>query len=394
MNHPRASARVQGLPPYPLAGLMETKRRLVAAGHDVIDLGAGEAIMAPPRVAIDALREALADPAMSRYGFQLGYVPFREAVARYAGRRFGVELDPMTEVLPLVGSKEGLANLALAVADPGSVVVIPDPGYQAYLGGATAAGAEIHRVRLTADDGFLVHLDRLPDEVLRRTRLAYLNYPNNPTAAVASQEYLQATIDTCRRYGIVLAYDNPYVELTFEGYRAPSILELDGARDVAVEFMSMSKSFSMTGWRLGWAQGNEDLIRALSSMKHYLDAGPLLAVQRASVPVLDRAEEWLAPLVGEYGARRRAASDALLDAGMPVALPPATPYLWIRLPEGVEAKAFSARLLEDEHVVTLPGTAFGAGGAGYVRIALAEGGTRLVDAILRMGKVVAATAPA
>jgi LL-diaminopimelate aminotransferase len=220
-------------------------------------------------------------------------------------RRFDTIFDPATELLPLIGSKEGLAHLVFAVCNPGDVVVVPEPGYQAYIGGTVLAGAVPHVVPLRAEQGFLLELDELPPEVLAKTRLVFLNYPNNPTAAVAPRDYLERTIATCRRHGIVLAYDNAYVDVTFDGYVAPSIFEIEGARDVAIEFFSMSKSFQMTGWRLGFAAGNATLIGALSKVKSYVDTGVFLALQRAGAWTLDHAEELIAPVVAElHGAAR------------------------------------------------------------------------------------------
>lgn len=383
----RPSQRLDRLPGYPLAGIPEAKRRLLAAGRDVIDLGAGESIAPPPREAVDELRAALDDPRMSHYGFQLGYVPFREAAAAYMARRFGVELDPLAEILPLIGSKDGLAHLALAVTDPGDLVVVPEPGYAAYLGAAVAAGAGVRRAPLEEETGFLVELDAWPGSALERVRLVYLNYPNNPTAAIAPRDYLERTVAACRRRGIVLAYDNPYVDLTFDGYVAPSIFEIPGAREIALEFHSMSKSFSMTGWRVGWVAGRRELVGALSTLKSYLDTGPFLAVQRACVPVLDHAESIVKPLTTEFERRRDAAVTALNAAGLHPATPKATPYLWVRLPSGVESRPFALRLLEEEAVVVLPGASFGEAGEGFVRIALAEPVERLTEAAGRIGRM-------
>jgi len=385
----KRSGRLDHLAGYPLAGIPEAKRRLLAAGRDVIDLGAGESIVPPPPEAVEELRASLDDPRMSRYGFQLGHVPFREAAAAYMARRFGVEVDPLTELLPLIGSKDGLAHLALAVTDPHDVVVVPEPGYAAYRGAAVVANAEIYRAPLEARSEFLVELDEIPALVLDRVRLVYLNYPNNPTAAIAPHDYLARVVATCRRRGIVLAYDNPYVDLTFDGYVAPSIFEITGARDVALEFHSMSKSFSMTGWRLGWVVGRRELVEPLSAVKSYLDTGPLLAVQRASVPVLARAEAIARPLALEFQRRRDAAVAALAAAGLSSAVPKATPYLWVGLPSGVESRPFALRLLEEEAVVVLPGASFGAAGEGFVRIALAEPAERLAEAAGRIGRMIA-----
>jgi LL-diaminopimelate aminotransferase len=381
--------RLGQFPGYPLAEIPRRKRELLAAGVDVIDVGAGDPVEPPPVEATEALTEALRDPAMSKYGFQLGLPAFREAVARYHARRFGTELDPMAEVLPLIGSKEGLAHFALATSNPRDMVLVPEPGYQCYIGGAIASGAEALVVPLRSDAGFLVELEELPRDVLRRLSLVYLNYPNNPTAAIAPRDYLERTVAVCREHDIALAYDNPYVEITFDGYRAPSIFEIDGARDVAVEFHSCSKSFTMTGWRLGWAAGNRELIGALTTIKSYHDTGPFLAVQRAGVTVLDGAEALTRAAVERFQARRDAAARALEAAGFDVTLPRATLYLWVPLPEGLPSAEFARTAMEEEGVVVMPGSAFGASGEGYFRVALTVGEQRLAEAAERMGRVLA-----
>ena len=385
------SARVKSLPGYPLAEIPSIKRRLIESGMDVIDLGAGDNDTPPPPAVVEALREALGDPSLSKYGFQQGLPAFRKACAGYLERRFGQRFAPATELLPLIGSKEGLAHLPFAVANAGEVIVFPEPGYQAYIGGAILCGAEPHVYPLRASDHFLLELERVPDAVLRRTRLVYLNYPNNPTAAIAPLEYLERMVALCRRYGIVLAYDNAYCDLTYDGYVAPSIFEIPGARDVAVEFFSLSKSFSMTGWRLGWAVGNAELIAALGKVKSYVDTGPFLALQKAGCVALDRAEELVAPVRQLLAERRDAGVAALRNAGLEVATPKAAMYLWVRLPAELLSGPFARRLLTEFGVVTLPGSAFGPAGEGYFRIALTVGSDRLKEAALRLGRILEAT---
>lgn len=385
----RPSARLARLPAYAVADLAAEKRRLLADGVDVIDLSAGDADFPPPAPAVRALAEAAADPRMSRYGHQIGLPAFREAAARYMQRRFGVGLDPMGEILPLIGSKEGLAHLPQAAVDPGEVCVLPDPGYPAYIGGAVLADAEIERYRLEAADGFLVKLERLAPDRLDRVRLVYLNYPNNPTAAVAPAAYLERVVALCREREIVIAYDNPYCELTFDGYRAPSILELPGARDVAVEFHSLSKSFSMTGWRLAWVAGNAELIAALTRIKSYVDTGGFLAIQHAGAAVLDEAEALVEPMRCRFAERRDVAVGVLREAGFDITPPVATMYLWVPMPGSLDAGAYARELLAREGVAVLPGTAFGPGGDGHFRIALTVEPDRLAEAARRMGRTLA-----
>lgn len=383
------ASRLDRLPGYPLAELPARKRALIAQGVDVIDLGAGDADYPPPAEVIAAMRQATGETALSKYGFQQGNPVFRKAACDWMMRRFGASFDPQAEVLPLLGSKEGLSHLPLAVLNPGDVAVVPEPGYQAYLGGTVLSGGEPYVYPLTPRTRYLVELEEIPAAVLPRVRLVYLNYPNNPTAAIAPMEYLERTVAFCRRHGIVLAYDNPYCDLTFDGYRAPSIFEVPGAREVAIEYFSLSKSFSMTGWRLGWAAGEKRFITALTRVKSYVDTGPWLAVQQAGAFALDHAERLIAPNVAELQARRDAGVGALREAGFELESPVATMYLWVPLPAGVPSAEFSRRALEEAGVVTLPGSAFGPGGEGFFRIALTVGGARLREGILRLREVLA-----
>jgi LL-diaminopimelate aminotransferase len=384
------SRRVAQLPTYPMAELPAIKRRLIQQGVDVIDVGAGDADFAPPRVAVETLARAAQEPAMSRYAFQLGLPAFREAAAGYMQRRFSLKLDPFTEIHPLLGSKEGLAHLAAAVLDPGDVAIVPVPGYAVYHGGTVLADAEPYLYDLTPRTDFLLELEEIPADVLRRAKLVYLNYPNNPTAAIATREYLERTVAACRKHDILLAYDNPYCEITFDGYVAPSIFEIPGAMDVAVEFHSLSKSFCMTGWRLGWAAGRPDRISALARVKNYVDTGAFLPVQAAGAEVLKQAERLAAGYAAQFRDRRDAILPALKANGFEVESPRATMYLWVPLPEGLSSAAFQKRALEDVGVVTLPGSAFGAGAEGFFRIALTVPIPRLLEATERLGKVLAA----
>ncbi|MBI1968112.1 MAG: aminotransferase class I/II-fold pyridoxal phosphate-dependent enzyme [Gemmatimonadetes bacterium] len=386
----KLSTRLSALHTYPMAEIPAIKRRLLQQGADVIDVGAGDADFPPPQVAVEALNNAVKDPAMSRYGFQLGLPAFRQAAAAYLQRRFRVTVDPFTELHPLLGSKEGIAHLAMAVLDRGDVALVPEPGYAVYHGGTVLADGEPYCYALTPRSDFLLEMEEIPRDVLQRTRLVYLNYPNNPTAAVAPLDYLVRTVEFCRRHDILIAYDNPYCEITFDGYVAPSIFEVEGAREVAIEFHSISKSFCMTGWRLGWAVGRADVIAALARVKNYVDTGAFLAVQAAGAAVLEKAEELVRPYVAQFRERRDAMLPVLRGNGFEPDTPRATMYLWVPLPEGLPSAAFQKRALEDVGVVTLPGSAFGAGGEGFFRIALTTATPRLVEAAERLGKVLAA----
>jgi LL-diaminopimelate aminotransferase len=381
------NARFNALPGYPLAGMKEARKRLEDAGVDVIDLGAGDADLDPPPAAIERLCELAGDNAHSRYPFQMGLPAFREAVAGWMHRRFGVEVDPWAEVLPLIGSKDGLAHMPLAYLNPGDVAVIPDPGYQAYIGGVTLAGGEPHRVPLRPEHDFLIPLDEIPQEIAERTRLLYLNYPNNPTCAVAPDAYYREAVAFCARHDAVLMQDHAYSEIAFDGYRPRSILEFEGAREVAVEFHSLSKTYNMTGWRLGWAVGNQDVISALSKVKSFMDTGQYLGVQAAGVAALESWESWVPGNVRTFQRRRDAAVAALIAAGFEVTVPKATMYLWIPVPGGEPSEAFARRALEREGVIVLPGGALGQGGEGFFRVALTVPEERLEEAAARLGRL-------
>jgi len=373
-----------------MAHIPAIKKRLLEQGVDLIDVGAGDADFAPPAVAVEALNRAVREPTMSRYGFQIGLGAYRTAAAGYLKRRFGLTIDPYTELHPLLGSKEGIAHLAAAVLDPGDLAIVPEPGYAVYHGGTVLASAVPHCVPLTPRTDFLLELEELPLDVVRRAKLIYLNYPNNPTAAVAPLEYLARTVEFCRRHDLLIVYDNPYCEIGFDGYVAPSIFEINGAKDVAMEFHSLSKSFCMTGWRLAFAVGRPELVAALAKVKNYVDTGAFLAVQAAGAAVLDHAEEIAAGYVARFRERRDAMVTALRSEGFEVESPRATMYLWIPLPEGLASAEFQRRALEEVGVVTLPGTAFGAGAEGFFRIALTVETPRLIEAAQRLGKVLAA----
>ncbi len=384
MTHP--SRRVERLPRYAVGELAVIKQQLLERGEDVIDLAAGDADLMPPREAVEALHHALGDSRMSRYGFQVGLKAFREAVADYMDRRFGVSVDPVTEVLPLIGSKDGLVHLPLAVLNPGDVCILPEPGYPAYIGGAMLAGADIESRPLLPENRFLLELDDIPRERLDAARLVFLNYPNNPTTAVAPRDYLVRTVEACHRHDVVLAYDNPYCEVTFNGYRAPSVLEIPGAREVTLEFHSFSKSFCMTGWRLGWVVGSAELIANLNRMKSYVDTGPFLAIQHAGATVLNQAERLITPVRARFKERQDAAVRALRSIGLEVPPPLATMYLWFPVPNGSASAAFARRALESENVMVLPGSAFG--GEGFIRVALTVEPDRMWEAARRLARVV------
>jgi LL-diaminopimelate aminotransferase len=386
---PRLTTRFKSLPEYPLAGIPQKKRELLARGVDVIDLGAGDADLAPPPAAVAALARAGSTPAMSRYGFGLGLPAYREAVAAWMSKRFQLRFDPMSEIVPLIGSKEGLAHLALGYLERGDVAVIPEPGYLAYLGGTLLAEATPHLVPLRPQSDFLIELDEIPRDVLKRTRMLYLNYPNNPTAAIAPRDYLERTVARCRELDILLVYDNAYSELAFDGYTPPSIFEIEGAGEIAIEFHSLSKTYNMTGWRCGWAAARAPLAATLAKIKTFVDTGAFMAVQSAGVAALESWESFLPGNLAVFRERRDAAVAAFRAAGFACEAPRATMYLWIPLPEGMPSAAFADRLLNDEGVVVMPGSAFGAGGEGFFRVSFIVPPARLSEAASRAGRVLA-----
>jgi len=386
---PQPAGRFRTLPEYPLATIPQKKRELAARGVDVIDLGAGDADLAPPAGALAALEKAANTPAMSRYGFGMGLVPFREAVTAFMAKRFGVRVDPMTEVVPLIGSKEGISHLALAYLEPGRYAIIPEPGYNAYQGGTLLASGEPYRYALRPRTNFLVDLDEIPEKILRHTRVLYLNYPNNPTAAVAPRDYLERVVATCRERDILLVYDNAYSELAFDGYCPPSIFEIDGARDVAIEFHSLSKTYNMTGWRCGWAVASPGIAAALTKVKSFTDTGQFMAVQAAGVAAIESHDTFVPTNVATCQARRDAAVRAFSEAGCACETPRATMYLWIPLPGEIPSALFADRLLEEEGVVVMPGSGFGAGGEGFFRISFIVSPERIAEAARRAGRVLA-----
>jgi LL-diaminopimelate aminotransferase len=386
---PKHAERFKTLPEYPLAKIPQRKRELIQRGLDVIDLGAGDADLAPPPAVFGALERAAKNPLLSRYGFGLGYVPFREAISVWMNSRFGFRPDPLTEIVPLIGSKEGISHLALAYGEPGTYTIIPEPGYNAYQGGTLFSDATPYRYALRPRTDFLIDLDEIPRDVLAKTRILYLNYPNNPTAAIAPMDYLERVVARCRELDILLVYDNAYSELAFDGYVPPSIFEVDGARDVAIEFHSLSKTYNMTGWRCGWAVGNPELCGTLAKVKSFVDTGQFMAVQAAGVAAIESWAEFVPKNVEVFRQRRDAAVEAFRTAGFLCDVPRATMYLWIKLPDDVPSALFAERLLEDEGVVIMPGSSFGAGGEGFFRISFITAPERIAEAARRAGRVLA-----
>ena len=384
---PKHSQRFERLPVYMLATIPQKKRDLIARGVDVIDLGAGDADLAPPPRVVTALAEAARNPAMSRYGFGLGLPAFREAASAWMEKRFGQKFDPLTELVPLIGSKEGISHLALAYLEPGDAAIIPDPGYLAYLGGTLLSNAEPCLYPITPRTDFLVDVDEIPADVRARTKILYLNYPNNPTAAVAPRDYLKKVVDWCAAHDILLAYDNAYSEMTFDGYVAPIIFEIDGAREGALEFHSLSKTYNMTGWRLGWAVGAPKFVGTLAKVKSFLDTGQFMASQAAGIAAFESHGDWLPGNLAIFRERRDAAVAAFRAEGFIVNVPKASMYLWVPLPAGVSSVEFHERLMNEEGVIVLAGKSLGAGGEGFFRVSFITSPARIAEAAIRAGRV-------
>src|SRR5687767_13935468 len=302
-------------------------------------------------------------------------------------RRFSQRFDPLTEIVPLIGSKEGIAHLAFAFLQSGDVAIVPEPGYMAYAGGTLLSDAEVYAYALRPRSNFLVDLDDVPTDVMDRTRMLFLNYPNNPTAAIAPREYLADVVRRCRERDILLVYDNAYSEMAFDGYTPPSIFEFDGARDVAIEFHSMSKTYNMTGWRCGWAVSRPEIAAALAKVKSFVDTGQFMAVQAAAVAALESWDTFLPRNLQTFKERRDAAVKAFRDAGFKCDVPKATMYLWIPLPDEIPSAQFAERLMEDGGVIVLPGSGFGAGGEGFFRISFITSPARITEAAQRAGRV-------
>ena len=378
----RVARRIADLPPYLFAELdrrLDAKR---AEGVDVISLGVGDPDTPTPRHIVEAAQEAVEDPSTHQYPSYYGMPVLREAIAAWYGRRFGVELDPETEVLPLIGSKEGLAHLCVAFVDPGDEVLIPDPGYPVYGIGTMLAGGTPVSMPLAASSGFLPDLDAVP--VSDRTKLVFLNYPSNPTAAVAELPFFERAVTFARERDLLLAHDAAYSEITFDGFVAPSVLQVPGAKDVAIEFNSLSKAYNMTGWRIGWVVGSAEAIRALSTVKTNLDSGIWNAVQRAAVAALGGPQDHLDELRALYQKRRDVVVGAFRDLGWDVDPPMGSVYVWLATPDGERSADFATRLLDSTGVVVAPGTGYGEQGEGFFRISLTVPDDRLAEAMDRV----------
>ena len=376
--------RVVNLPPYIFAGLEKRISQMISEGRDVIRLDIGSPDQPPSPEIVEALYQSAQDPTHHGYAGYFGTPQLRRAISDYYLRRFNVELDVKTQVLPLLGSKEGIFNLAWAYVDPGDVALVPDPGYPTYTAGANLSGGEIYYFPLEEKLGWLPDLEAIPSEVLRRAKLMWLNYPNNPTTAIAPIEFLERALAFARKNDILLAHDNPYCDVCFDGYVPPSLMQVPGAKEVAVEFNSTSKTYNMGGWRVGMAVGNPQAINALSRLKTSIDSGIFRAVQDAAVEALTGNQEWLSERNEVYTLRRDIVINARPGTGMTADKPKSTMYVWVKLPAGVTGADYADRLLDQANVSVTPGIAFGPQSEGYVRISLGQKTERIQEAMERI----------
>jgi len=381
-----AADRLEHVPPYPFAAIGKRVRELRGLGHDVITLDIGSPDLPPRKEVIDALHNSAMDQSHHGYGGFTGIPELREAFAGYYARRFGVELDPDREVMPLIGSKEGIVNIALALVNPGDIVLVPNPGYIAYDRGAILAGGVPYAVRLKKEDHFLPALDEIPQDILKQARLLWINYPNNPTGAVASLAELRKIVDFCRNNEILLCSDNPYADVTFDGKKAPSIMQVPGADEIAVEFNSLSKTYNMAGWRVGVCVGNPAMIDALLRVKSNVDSGLFRSVQDAACVALNETEEsWLNDRNMVYQGRRDVVMAGLAEAGLAAESPEAGLYVWAAVDDGDDV-AYARDALEEAFVSVSAGSFYGSAGAGFVRLSLVVTEDRIGEAMKRLAE--------
>jgi len=375
--------RLKRLPPYLFAEIDKKKKAAIKAGRDIINLGIGDPDVPTPDFIIEELCKAAKDPKTHQYSLDEGMPEFRRAICRWYKRRFNVELDPETEILPLIGSKEGIAHLPLAVVNPGDVTLVPEPCYPPYRSGTLFAGGSPYYMPLRAENNFLPGLDSIPADVARKAKILYLNYPNNPTAAVAPLEFYKKVVAFARENNIFVASDAAYSEVYYEE-KPVSFLEADKEKEVAIEFHSLSKTFNMTGWRVGFAVGNSDLIAGLRQVKSNLDSGIFMAIQHAAIAGLDYEGPFFEKMLSTYRKRRDALVEGLNSIGFNVPKPGATFYAWIPVPEGHTSEGLCKLLLEKASIVTTPGNGFGPSGEGYIRAALTVSEERIKAAVERI----------
>ena len=384
MGRTDPSQRLEAIPPYMFAELERKVASKKAAGIDVISLGIGDPDTPTYPHIVEAMQAAVADPGTHQYPSNRGRAEFREALARFYQRRFGVEIDPETEVIPAIGAKECIYNLCFAFLDPGDVALASDPGYPVYTGGPVLAGAEAVVLPLDPALGFVPDLDAIDPMALSKARLMFLNYPNNPTGAVAPEGFFEKVVELARKHEFLVVHDNAYSETTYDGYVAPSFLATDGAMEVGVEVFSLSKGFNMTGWRCAAILGNADAIQTYWRLKTNIDSGLFEAVQLAGAAALDAPPTSIEEMNAVYARRRDLVVSALQDIGVDVASPKGTIYVWAPVPEGYTSTSFAELALEEAAVVISPGSMYGPSGEGFFRISLTTPDERITEAVERM----------
>lgn len=380
----RTARRIENLPPYLFVEISRKIAEKRAHGEDVISLAVGDPDIPTPRHIIARLCQAAQDPQNHRYPESEGLPEFRRAIAQWYERRFSVTLDPDREVLPLIGAKEGIGHIALCFIDPGDIALVPDPAYPVYSIGTMFAGGSSHYMPLTEDNDFLPDLDRIPGGIARKAKILWINYPNNPTAAVAELEFFKQVVAFAKKYDIAVCHDGPYTEVAFDGYRPVSFLEAAGAREAGVEFHSLSKSYNMTGWRVGMVVGNAGIIDALRRVKSNLDSGIPQAIQHAAIEALTGPQDCVSEHNAIYQRRRDRLLQTLSQIGLKAKPPRASLYIWARVPDGYTSLEFATSLLEEAGVVVTPGTSYGKHGEGYIRLSLTTPDERLEEALARL----------
>lgn len=378
--------RIKSLPPYLFAAIDEMKRKALERGVDIINLGVGDPDLPTPQPIIERLQRAAENPHHHQYPSYEGMLSFRQAVAGWYQRRFKVALDPRSDVLTLIGSKEGIGHVPLAFVNPGDIVLVPSPGYPVYPVATSFAGGTPHVMPLLKRNGFLPDLDAVPADIARRAKLMFLNSPNNPTSAVMPPSYFKRVVDFAREHGVLVCHDAAYSEIFFDGTRPASFLEVEGAKDVGIEFHSLSKTFNMTGWRIGFAVGNRSAIAGLGKVKSNLDSGVFQAIQEAGIAALELDDQLTAGLRAIYQERRDVIVPELQKLGLEVETPTAAFYVWIGVPRGYTSSSFTAHLLEKAGIVTTPGNGFGEPGEGYIRMTITTSKERLAEAAERIKK--------
>lgn len=379
--------RINELPPYLFAEIDRRKREALARGVDLVDLGVGDPDIPTPAPVVEKLMESVSKPLNHRYPSSSGMAEFRAAVANWYKTRFNVELDPGKEVVSLIGSKEGIGNMAVAFVDPGDVVLVSSPCYPVYHIGTAFSGGKNYFLRLKKENHFLPDLDAIPNDVARRAKLLWINYPNNPTAAVADRDFYRRVVDFANRHNVIVCHDAAYSEMGYDGYRPLSFLQIDGAREVGIEFHSLSKTFNMTGWRIGMAVGNPEIVAGLAQAKSNLDSGIFQSIQEAGIEALRLGEQIVEPSRTIYQERRDILVEGLRAVGLDCEKPRATFYVWVACPKGLSSADFTAKLLDEAGVVTTPGNGFGDAGEGYVRFTVCVDKERLREVAERIRRV-------